>query len=54
MKLKQIKLVLCQACLDGVGEECHTPECAWYLHNSPGHPIMPELYEVLKEWDSEE
>ena len=51
MKVKQVKIWICQACLDGEGEECHTPECAWFLHDSPGAPIMPELYEVLQEFD---
>lgn len=48
MKLKQVKIWLCQGCLDGDGEECHTPGCALYLHKVD-LPIMPELYEVLAE-----
>jgi hypothetical protein len=43
-----VQLRLCDACLAGLGEECHTPGCALYMHRSPGHPIMPELYEVLE------
>ncbi len=34
--------------MNGEGDECHTPECALCFHNSPGHPIHPELYEVLE------
>lgn len=48
MKLKLVKIWLCEACLNGEGKECHTPGCALWMHNSPGYPIMPELYEVLK------
>ena len=47
MILKQIVTWMCEACLNGDGEECHTPGCALHLHNSPGHPIMPELYTVI-------
>lgn len=50
MKLKEIKIILCEACLDGEGEECHTPGCALYLHDSPGIPIGPEMYDVIQEW----
>lgn len=49
MKLKLVKLWLCEACLQGEGEECHTPGCALWIHDSPGHPILPDLYEVLDE-----
>lgn len=51
MKIKQIKISLCEACLNGEGEECHSPGCALFLHNSPGYPITPELYTVIQEWD---
>lgn len=49
MKIKKVQIWLCEACLNGEGEECHTPGCALFLHNSPGMPIMPELYEILDE-----
>lgn len=48
MKLKLVQMWICQGCLDGDGDECHTPGCAMYLH-SVDLPIAPELYEVLKE-----
>lgn len=54
MKLKRVIIVLCEACLNGEGEECHTPGCAMYIHDSPGFPIAPELYAVTDEWDSED
>jgi len=44
-----VKIRLCELCLQGAGEECHTPACALWLHNSPGMPIHPELYEILQE-----
>jgi hypothetical protein len=50
MKLKLVRMWICQACLDGDGDECHTPGCALYLH-SVDLPIAPELYKVLAEAD---
>lgn len=46
VSLKRIQLFACQACLDGVGEECHTPGCAFYLHRVD-LPITPELYTIV-------
>ena len=54
MKIKKIEIWLCEACLNGEGKECHTPGCALFLHDSPGHPIIPELYEVLEEYEEKE
>lgn len=42
-----VQLWLCEACLLGTGQECHTPGCALFLHNSPGFPIMRELYTLV-------
>lgn len=50
MKLKSVKIWICQACLDGQGEECHTPGCSLFLHRVD-LPIAPGLYEVLAEID---
>jgi hypothetical protein len=47
-KLHHVKMWICEHCLQGVGRECHTPCCALYLHTPPGHPITPELYEILQ------
>jgi hypothetical protein len=43
----RVSILLCEACLLGMGSECHTPGCALWMHVSPGHPIMRELYEVI-------
>lgn len=48
VKVHQVKLWLCEWCLQGAGVECHTASCALFLHNSPGYPIHAELYEILK------
>lgn len=42
-----VQIYLCDECLKGTGRECHTPGCALYLHNSPGHEIAPEFYTVI-------
>ena len=43
-----VKIRLCQLCLDGDGDACHTPGCALFLHSSPGFPIAPELFEIVE------
>lgn len=44
--LRDIRIQICQACLDGVGSECHTAGCALWLHKVD-LPIDSNLYEVL-------
>lgn len=51
IKIKVVKLPICQPCLDGIGEECHTAGCALWLHRVD-LPIDPELYEVVQEYDA--
>lgn len=47
-ELKTIKISICQSCLDGIGEECHTPGCALYLHKVD-LPINKDQYEIFDE-----
>ena len=54
MKIRLVKIWLCEACLNGEGEECHTPCCALFIRRCPDIPIMPELYEVLDEYEDRE
>jgi hypothetical protein len=51
MKLKWIKIIICEPCLNGEGEVCHTPGCAFFMHNSLGFEVTPELYEIIEEFD---
>lgn len=53
MKLKRVEITICEACLDGEGDECHTPGCALYLH-SVDLPIAPEMYKVIDEYDGQD
>ena len=46
--LKTIKITICQDCLDGKGEECHTPGCALFLH-TVDLPIDERLYAVIEQ-----
>jgi hypothetical protein len=48
MKLKRILIWICEACLDGIGEQCHTPGCALFLH-SVDLPIDKRLYYLVEE-----
>jgi hypothetical protein len=50
-KLKTIEITICEPCLNGEGEECHTPGCALWLHRID-LPIAPESYEVKSEVDA--
>lgn len=50
MKLKKVEIMICEGCLDGVGEECHTPGCALWLHRVD-LPIDPETYTVKSEFN---
>ena len=51
IKVRDIKITICVPCLEGRGSECHTPECAFFLHRVD-LPVHPELYEVMHEFDS--
>ena len=51
LKVRDIKITICVPCLEGKGEECHTPECALFLHKVD-LPISPELYSIVREYDS--
>lgn len=37
--VRLVQLYLCDPCLDGEGEECHTPGCSLWMHPAPGHPV---------------
>lgn len=51
MLVKLVAIWLCEACLNGEGQECHTPDCAMFLHRVD-LPFHPEIYQVLHEQDS--
>jgi hypothetical protein len=36
-------IYLCDACLDGVGGECHTPGCALWISRAPDIPIREKV-----------
>lgn len=42
--MRYVKVRICQMCIDGKGQECHTPGCALFLH-SVDLPIREELIE---------
>lgn len=48
MKLKLIQIRICEPCLKGEGQECHTAGCALWLHRVD-LPIDEGLYEVISE-----
>jgi hypothetical protein len=42
IKVQTVVVSICDACIDGEGQECHTPGCALFLH-SVDLPIHREL-----------
>lgn len=44
--LKRVELTICQPCLDGDGDECHTPGCALWMHRVD-IPIDRSTYRVV-------
>jgi hypothetical protein len=50
MKIKVIEIPICEACLNGIGEECHTPGCALFLHRVD-LPFNSCTYKVIREYD---
>ena len=50
MKIYNVTIWICEACLDGSGKECHTPGCSLFLHKVD-LPIDPRLYEVLNKYE---
>lgn len=52
MKLKKITIIICEACLNGEGEMCHTPSCALCRHKVD-IPFLADTYEVQDEWEEE-
>lgn len=46
--VRLVQILLCDSCLQGIGQECHTPGCALFMHRCPDFPIMPELYDVIE------
>ena len=42
--IRRVEIPICQKCLDGAGGECHTPGCAFFLHQMDTLPIIREMY----------
>jgi hypothetical protein len=45
-ELRTIEITICQPCLDGEGDECHTPGCALFLH-AVDLPINKAQYKII-------
>lgn len=51
IRVRRIVIDICVPCLEGIGQECHTPECARYLHRVDLR-THEELYHIVHEYDS--
>lgn len=49
--VKQYVISLCQACIDGVPSECHTPGCALWFHRVDLPIHRESLTEVEPVWE---
>jgi hypothetical protein len=47
--LRKIEIIICDKCLNGIGEECHTPGCALYLHRVD-LPVDKRLYKIIESY----
>lgn len=43
--LEQVACLFCNLCLDGVGGECHTPGCIFWMSHGP----VASIREVVKQ-----
>ena len=50
MIIKRVVIDICEACLRGEGQECHTPGCAFFLHRVD-LPIHEGIYTVVHQYD---
>ena len=48
-ELKRVEMLVCTACLDGIGEECHTPGCSMFLH-SVDLPFPKDTYREVTDF----
>lgn len=41
-RLFTLNMIVCELCLAGMGGECHTPGCAFWLKSAPDLPLCCE------------
>lgn len=39
-RLHRVTLMVCEFCLGGIGGECHTPGCAFWMSQAPDVPLL--------------
>jgi hypothetical protein len=49
MKVYKIQINICEACLKGIGQECHTPGCANFLKDVPENGYSEYQYEIIED-----
>lgn len=43
--LHRVTLDICEPCIEGAGEECHTPGCAFWMMRAPETPFYAAMTE---------
>ena len=52
-QVKEYAIYLCQECIDGIGQECHTSGCALFLHTVDFQIHREDLTEIEPIWDDD-
>lgn len=47
IRVREVRLRICELCLTGKGGECHVPGCVLWLNRAPDLALHPELYTLL-------
>lgn len=53
IKFKTIAIIICEFCLRGEGEVCHTPGCIFCRKAPPDWGFDERMYDELDSWDEE-
>lgn len=43
--MKEFRLTVCDDCLAMAGQECHTPGCSFWMHDTPTADLVAVLVE---------
>lgn len=54
--LHHVEVSVCQMCLDGVGGECHTPGCVFWMNDAPNESqataLRPHIVDSTEEGEA--
>lgn len=53
VEVHTVELAVCQLCLDGMGIECHTPGCVFWMHDVPNRDVAAILARAALDGDGQ-